>query len=128
MTKTHLMVDVEGHPFSPIIDGKFPHPIDRDSSEWTLQGKGGERAVILDIEKWAGGLQWHSLVMTEDQRSPNELDAYETACKEWGAVLSAAPKPKPPQPPTKQQEQKAQLNDLMAGVLNGTGLRPDALG
>lgn len=59
LTRDTLVVTVAGHALQPsVIDGRFLHPVDHESSDWHLEGSGEGRVLILDCEKVSPGLDW----------------------------------------------------------------------
>lgn len=114
-----VRVEVAGHPFKPIINGKFPHPIDQEAAEWTLQGRGSNRVLVLDLEKKSGGLEWPSLVETEGLRSGDELADFEAALAAWGAVDGTDPGSRvsggESRPPT-EEDKKDELNVVIGNA------------
>lgn len=58
-----LFVSVAGHETQPvIIDGELAGAVDPEACNWSLDGSGDKRKLVLDMEKTMGGLMWHGLL------------------------------------------------------------------
>ncbi|CAE8589859.1 unnamed protein product [Polarella glacialis] len=58
-----LRIQVQGHEVQPaVIDGELSGAIDVEASNWSLEGSGPDRRVVLDMEKTMGGFMWNTLL------------------------------------------------------------------
>lgn len=72
-----------------------------------------------------GGLTWASLVSEESLRSPQELDAFETARQEWGLVDGTEARAEAFAAPADANAAKtAELNTMLGDALAGSGMAP----
>ena len=64
VTKDSLSVSVVAHALQPtVLDGRFLHDVDASACGWHLEGAGEQRALVLDLEKAAAGLDWGQVLL-----------------------------------------------------------------
>jgi hypothetical protein len=93
-------VAVRGHSKQPtLLDCALAHTVEVDACSWSLSGEGGQRALLLTLEKASAGLRWTALMLAADGEGA-----------EVGAVVEA--------------RRMEELSELMRSALQGTGLQP----
>ena len=60
LTATSLLIQIKGQP-EPVVNGKFPHPIRLDESQWFLESD--TQRIVLELYKPKESVWWPSLIV-----------------------------------------------------------------